>query len=122
MFRFQIYCTISDWSFKSKSSLQGALAQNAELVPLSAEEMQAAQQNMASMTADCTVSQAPVEQSMVSEGIMVPLVQYHSSDWTVPPKLLKDHAPDDQPEALMGSLLRPRPYYKAADFCKSELT
>ncbi len=92
--------------------MQTGANQNAELVPLS-------QQSMTPRAHSSTVFRAPVEQSMVSDSSKAPLVQYHASDWMVPPGLLKEEDFEEEPQPLMVHLLHNRPKYKSTDFCQS---
>ncbi|BDA44895.1 hypothetical protein COCOBI_06-3730 [Coccomyxa sp. Obi] len=86
--------------------------QNAELVPLS-------QQSMTPRAHSNMMSQAPVEQSMVSNTSKAPLVQYRASDWMVPAGFLKEEDLEEEPEPLMAHLLHNRPKYKSSDYCHS---
>lgn len=94
------------------SCVQAGANQNAELVPLS-------EHSTTPKAHSSTVSHAPVEQSMVSDTNKAPLVQYHASDWMVPPGLLKEEDLAEEPEPLMAHLLHNRPKYKSSDFCHS---
>ncbi len=92
--------------------MQAGASQNTELVPLS-------QHSMAPKAQSSTLSHALVEQSLVSDTSKAPLVQYHASDWMVPPGFLKAEDLEEEPEPLMAHLLHNRPKYKSSDFCHS---
>ena len=66
-----------------------------------------------------TARSAPVEQSMVSDTIRAPFVQYKASDWMVPAGMLSERD-FDEPEPEMSALLHNRPKYKSTDFCNSQ--